>query len=83
MSLQAASAVGEAWEALSLLTVIGILKPREYKAALARLEERARKNGVIISHVDPFGRELFHTQIRVHWCGVRGTQVNRYYPKVT
>jgi hypothetical protein len=80
MSIHIAKALGESYEAISLLAFNGLLTKREVTFCMRRLHAKAHINGVGIATTDVTGKPLVR-QIRVHWMGHRGRFHSRTYPR--
>lgn len=79
MSVHVAKVVGELFAAVDLLQLNGILSVSEAHKESERICKRAAIKGVFIATTTPFGEPL-HNEVRLHWAGARGHQINRVYP---
>lgn len=79
MMLCVAKEIGRMYESIELLQLNGLINDREARRAMRGLVRKASRCGVGLAYTGPDGQRLLR-QIRVHWVGSRGQQINRYYP---
>jgi hypothetical protein len=78
VSTHAAKEIGELLSAVDHLRLNGFLGHTEALNICHRIRRVAEKHGLGISMRSVTMQPLQH-QVRVHWCGSRGQQINRYY----
>jgi hypothetical protein len=79
VSVHIAKQVGQALAAVDVLDLNGIIGIGESSALYRQIRKRAERYGVGVS-TRSVAMQPLQNQVRVHWCGSRGQQCNRYYP---